>query len=50
MFTNTSEKAESILSKLKLMNKSVTARNLLNLKKRIRANDPNAISVREMSS
>lgn len=45
MFTYTSEKAESILSKVNLMNKSVTAKNLLNIKKRIRPNDPNASSV-----
>ena len=46
MFMYTSEKAELIFSKANLMNKSVTAKNLLNIKKRIRANDPNAISVR----
>jgi len=46
MFIYTPEKAESIFSKLKLTNKSVTAKNLLNIKKKIRANDANAISVR----
>lgn len=46
MFMHKGEKADPILSKANLMNKSVTAKNLLNIKKRIRANYPNAVSVR----
>lgn len=45
MFMYISKKAELIFSKAKLMNSSVTVKNLLNIKKRIRANDRNAISV-----